>query len=491
MELVEAKDGSNSAYVKGQLIHSKFSPLKEAEKFYKEWIKNNPINTESTIIILEPGLGYLLSLLLKEGVKNILVIFFSSETYNYCLEKGYLINIPHWNPESPVSIAAFIEKQLNAISISNIKILEWFPSKKIFPTESKENNKQIIQYLKILQGNQITSLKFGKRWLKNSFKNYICKDFSNILNPIEKDVILAASGYSLTKQLDFLRKVQKSYFIAALPSSVMALKENGITPDLIITTDPGFYASIHYRTFPEEIPVAVPLSAYPLDINNPLIGINQMNELDRLIWKPGECTIEVPEMGTVAATALELLKKNSLSNIYILGLDLCMKDLREHVTPHAFDVYSTEKANRFSTEIQKKYERIKLLSVSRKEGYFFTKSMNTYSNWFSRNKYNHRITRVSPSPVALPIQEVNNLKPVSNLENKPIVFKKTQINDINLKKTEILAFLKSWISHIDEKEMTIDGKIDFNNLSLNYFGTKDVDTCTEQLVKIMKSLENL
>ncbi len=482
MELLETRDGLNSACINGQLIHSKFSPLKEAEKFFKLWIEKNPLNPTSSLIVIEPGLGYLLSLLENQEISEIIVFFLSNETYTYCYRKGLLENLKCWFPGRPDTAVQFLEKNLGGYKIQNIRILEWSPGIRIFPELYKEIQTSLLQYMKILQANEITTVKFGKKWLKNSLLNYIQQNYNLFIGTINRNVILAASGFSLNWHMEELTKFRNNLFIAALPSSVEALVANGIIPDLIISTDPGYYASEHYRRFPEKVPVAAPLSAYPKVLSNPLIGINQLSELDKLLWQQGEFSFTVPEMGTVAATALGILQQLSSSEIYILGLDLCMKDLQEHVSPHPFEIYSVKDSCRFKTGTQYRYERIKALAASRKDGYYYSNSMITYRNWFGKNTYNSRIVRVSPSPVSLPMKEISSLEGFANVKQITEEFKLIPSEGTReARKERCLKLLNHWISHPDN----------YNSLTKSLFNNPEDLQWQSDLNQLVKTLELL
>ena len=482
MELLETRDGLTSARIKGQLLHSKFSPFMEAEKFLQQWIKINSVNENSSIILIEPGLGYLLSLLKESGFNNLIIFFLSTETYCYCKKKGLLKNTSCWSPESNEKIGQFLKKQIGLTQIQDIKILEWTPSMRIFQNLYNTIHSSILDFLKILQANQITTAKFGRRWLKNSIRNYIMLKFNYSFIPVNMSIILAASGFTLENHLNLLCKMQKHIFIVALPSSVQALVKNGIFPDLIITTDPGFYASQHYRTFPDFIPVAAPLSAYPMNFPNPLIGINQLSELDKVLWQDNEYSVAIPEMGTVAATALGILQQITDSDIYILGLDLCMKDIQEHVYPHPFDIFSVKDSGRFKPDIQHKYERIQALAVSRQDGYYYTNSMLTYRNWFNQNNFSNQIIRVDSSPVKLPLQSISSLEGISVSETKGQICMERSVGTSKVeRKNRIIQFLEKWICQPEYYNFQVD----------HFFSSRNKSDWRSEVKQIIKSLELL
>ena len=82
---------------------------------------------------------------------------------------------------------------------------------------------------------------------------------------VRHPICIAASGPSLEIVLDDASFPADRLDIWALPSSLPALALRGITPSVIVSTDPGVYASLHYRGMtanPDSISVC-PLTAYP------------------------------------------------------------------------------------------------------------------------------------------------------------------------------------------------------------------------------------
>ncbi|OQY33805.1 MAG: hypothetical protein B6241_07075 [Spirochaetaceae bacterium 4572_59] len=406
MQLVKAKNDSYTAISNNQYLHSKYSPEKEAEKFLLRWEEEYFSKDSSILIIFEPGLGYLLEKIHSyKNYKKILLIFFSPETYQYYLANRLSSNFCAWNPGSAITIEKFLESSFPESLPDNLNLMEWLPGESCFPEKAKAIKTQFLKYMQILQGNTITSMKFARRWLLNGLRNFLEQDYSLCIDKISDDIVIAASGFSLNHHLKDLKKKSDFCFIVALPSSVKALLEYEIVPDLIISTDPGFYASYHYRSFPENVPVLSPLSSYPWNFPAGNIGLNQNTWVDNLVDpERNYFKLTRPEMGTVAATAISLMHHISLSNIYIIGLDLCIKGIQEHTEPHSFDILSALQSQRCHPEIHRRYERVQNMSSSYSKGYYYTNSMDTYSKWFNKESFSDRIFRIDSSPVSLPFE---------------------------------------------------------------------------------------
>ena len=497
MLLQKAKDGYDTAFFNEIYLHSRFSPQKEAQKYLKSWEAENNPDSSSFIIVFDPGLGYLLSLLSSIPSKNIVVVFFHQSTAEYCEGHKLLKNLNYWKPDSSISLENFLNKMIGGIPLQNIKIMEWLPCSNAFSISSRDIRKTTLNTIKIHQGNILTSIQFGHRWLTNSIRNFVVNEYSIGMEIIKKDIVIVASGASLNDSISTLKKVAPSYFIVSLPSSAHALISNGIIPDLIITTDPGFYASLHYSDFPEDTVIAAPISAYPFKQGKKILGIHQNTLLDNLIDQNGEIlNLKIPEMGTVAATALRGILNYSISNIYILGLDLCIKGIHEHVSPHRFDILSFLNSFRLQPELHNRLDRVRNMAANYYEGYYFTKSMDTYSSWFQKETFGNRVIRINPSLIKLPFQPLKKLPVPKHMSKYQSVFLKNKnYPDLSERKKTIESFLKRW------QQAIITGKKDKKTSQLSeqnlawtqqYFPkTKTTQDIYDELDCIRKRIKNL
>ena len=456
MQIEKARDNLYTASVNGQYLHSRYSPAKEAEKFYKQWKSENKTDSSCDLIVFAPGLGYLLDVALKDNYNRILVFFLSRDTYDFYIQNFPLENLSIWYPGCSHTPDNFIRKQFRDILPENLRILEWKPVLNSFPEMAGYINREFINTLKILQGNTITTMKFGKRWLKNSFRNFLEQEYSLFIERIQIPVILAVSGGSLNRHLDVIKRYEKSYFIAALPSSVEALSSADITPDLIFSIDPGYYASDHYKTFPAESTIASTLMAYPGKFSGKIAGINQHTWIDSLFNENDTLfTMSSPEMGTVAATAINILSGLCEKEVFIVGLDLCIRGLEEHAHPHPFDLYSIKGANRFFTETGRRMERIRDMSHFYRNGYYYSRSMETYKNWFNTEEFKKGIIRVDPSPVSLPFQEICTI-PFRDEKCKPPAFwaVNNHYPEYSQRKKQVQRIIKNWRKELDSLRNT-------------------------------------
>jgi hypothetical protein len=217
-------------------------------------------------------------------------------------------------------------------------------------------------------------------------------------------VVLAASGPGLEDFLSILKRHRPAFRLWALPSSLAALADSNIVPDLVIATDPGFWARMHGRYLPQGCPVAMPLTAAPLpEKAGPPMLLHQGSSFEAaLLQESSWPVISLPAMGTVAATALELWRRISKGRLLITGLDLCWIDLREHARPHSFDGWLSGQEARTSPKQEILWERA-AKAVPKRCGRKRTGgALQTYADWFGSGAGGGQVAVLGGGGMAIP-----------------------------------------------------------------------------------------
>lgn len=394
-----AKSGAPYAAIGNNRIHSSYDPQKEAARFFDHETNKTP----SLVVILGPGLGYLINEA-KQRFPNakILSVFYSSFFYSYFTgnvgEDGPQYT---WHPGSPQPLRVFFDFHISDLDVEGIKIFEWPPSAAAFSNLSEEANRTLNQVIRERNGSLVTTFTFGKRWLTNALYNFLFIDHIQPLRKSNKPTIIAASGPSLSQGIDLIDTYRERVNVWALPSSLKALDYNNIRPDAIIVTDPGFYSTLHFYPF---FCKRKPLLIMPLTASRGLVPqfskvslFSQSFFAEDILLRHAHVPIEsFPSLGTVAATAIEIaLRTTKTAPIFVTGLDLCKDDIKTHVTPHAFDDLFLAMQERLHTMRTIFFDRMyKSLSAGSD-----SLPLKTYAGWFSRQKqhYRGRLYRLFPS----------------------------------------------------------------------------------------------
>lgn len=448
MKFFHSPKGYLCAAFQGKNIHSQYNPQKEAARFIKASVSGTP----SMIIFLGAGLGYV-----QEEICNnyssvpVLAIYYNDELYKKRQFSNE--NISCWFPSSNEDLNSFFQKNIEEKSLKDLLFVEWNPSALIFRDSSLSANKILKNVIQQLNGNIKTTAVFGKKWIRNMLCNYLSIEKYCTMDRQITPIVIASSGPSLVDSLGILKKYRNKYRLWALPSSLKALDENYLIPDLVISTDPGYYGSYHLNYLKKNIPVALPLTASRglWRNDNPLMILNQNSPFEKELFQLSSLKpYAIPPNGTVAGTALELASRVS-QNIYFTGLDLCFYDIKSHISPHSFDSLLTSESGRFNPYQNIYFRRAFDAVPDFNKGIRTSRSLDTYKNWFNNHSSNLPVKRINPSPVKIENMSTGNFEELNlfpDLDPQEIITFNAE--NRNLRRNTISTLLKSWEKRIIE-----------------------------------------
>jgi hypothetical protein len=462
-----AKSGLPYAIIDNYKIHSSYDPQKEAARFLDHKIDKTP----SLVVILGPGLGYLIEETKKRfPCAKVLSIFYSSFFYSYCVgdkNGDYLEYI--WHPGSPLPLRNFLDFHISDLDVEGIQIIEWPPCAEAFSNLSAVANLTINQVIRERNGSIVTTLTFGKRWLNNIIYNFLFIDRIEPVRKSNKPAIIVASGPSLSRGLDLLATYREKVNLWALPSSLQALYYYDIEPDAVIITDPGFYSTFHFHPLlnKRRPTIIMPLTAsrgVVRQCGRVALFSHSFFAEDVLLEHAGLSIESVPSLGTVAATAIEIaLRTTETAPIFVAGLDLAHDDLKTHVSPHAFDDLFISKQNRLYTMRSILFNRMYKNGTTGSHAL----PLKTYAGWFSRQKqhYGGRVYRLFPSKEPIEsmvsctreqfVSLINSYRPESYQkgtgDQSPSTHMPATLREQNIRISIIKNILSSWITRISRR----------------------------------------
>ncbi|MDY7029812.1 MAG: 6-hydroxymethylpterin diphosphokinase MptE-like protein, partial [Spirochaetota bacterium] len=322
--------------IHGINLHSRYNPQREASRYFD----NRTMGSSSGVyIFIEPGEGYLTKELLHRYPEALALeihcdLIFQNEDIPgslYC-----------WDPSSSVSLRNFLSSHIADYDLGLVQIVEWEPSRKAYGPLYDNVLRTVISFLQERRGNVHTTGTFGYRWLKNVFRRVLTMSSAAAAAPVHLPVLIAASGPTLASSIPLIHRFRDSLSVWALPSSIQSLLHENIVPDLIVHTDPGFYAryhldSIHHQTA-SNIPLAAPLNAAVPGHDLRYVPLNTGTPIEEFVLQ----TLSLPSVrtiqhGTVAGTALYTALALSPLPVFFSGLDLSFDDIRGHCRPHSFE----------------------------------------------------------------------------------------------------------------------------------------------------------
>jgi len=286
----------------------------------------------------------------------------------------------------PLTVQAFLEKEIPDIDASLIRIIEWRPSMNHYREAYVKLLSTVVEFIKRTNAEKRTTTYFGRRWIKNFLKNLKLLNQTVIYRKAQIPVIVTGSGPGLETALPVIRNMQNNCLVLAASSSVMALSYAGIQPDIVIATDGGCWALQHIYPFYRKTKECMEDKTGIFAVNLSAAIPSQCSAMPFLILNDGSFwqsiilhelnlpSIVIPQKGTVTASAVELALILSGENIFLAGMDLCIKDIRTHTKPYGFDYILFNNARRLKPVYSEFFVRSKLL---RDGG-----SMDIYAAWF-------------------------------------------------------------------------------------------------------------
>jgi hypothetical protein len=406
LEIRSTRSGQPTARLRGRYLHSPYDPEVEAARFAHERLKGQK---PSAILLLGAELGHARDALRRlHPQAGLLAVFYDPEIHARSFDRPGPDT--SWRPGQG-SLLEFLRSNVDELSAEGLAVLEWPPSARIYPDVSLESHRQVAQLLRERRGSLATTAALGRRWLSNSLRNFV--GLERILPPMpdsaDRPVLLAASGPSLEQALPTVFGLRDRLALWCLPSALSCLLGHGLDPDLVVCTDPSYYAAAHLQPLARSpAALAMPLSAATGAWSFPggTLWLCQDAPYEQaLLAAAGYPALKVLPQGTVAATALELALRSTRRPVILAGLDLCYLDLRGHARPSFFDLFRLARAQRTSPLDHQAFE-MAAQQAPRRLGVPPARSglaLDTYAGWFAGlpPHWTERLYRLNPSPVRL------------------------------------------------------------------------------------------
>ncbi|WP_191014377.1 6-hydroxymethylpterin diphosphokinase MptE-like protein [Treponema zioleckii] len=439
----DARNGAKTCSYNGKFLHSAYNPQSEGEKFVQN-LKADFL--PSLVIIIGPALSYCATYLRKRFPKATLcAIHFSEKFKNDFSETDALRDKVFYYSENS-NFAESLLFYFGEEKLCSCIIFDWIASRNIFP----EKSDKIWLELKsaILKSRDIIGTRsyFSKRWLKNTL--IFCAEIKKcaLLQKTDLPIIICASGPSLKSSISKIKEYRKSFFLIAVSSAYRPLLENGIKPDLVISTDGGYWAKMHLNypgkkksKIAEDFFALSTESAVPKNIfeENLILPLCYDDGIGSIFLKScGIPYMPAARNGTVSGTALEFALSLTSGKIYFCGLDLAPAKGFQHTQPNALEGNSAKSDFR----IKNKESRLAASQFSSNG------SLEIYRNWFITNskKFCERFFRLSDDfSFAYTLGKIKDLN-WNQFKESELKGSKTAERDatkINLKKE--VAILKS------------------------------------------------
>lgn len=374
IQFAAAKNGEETCSAGGKFLHSKYNPSAEAEKFAQNLSCDfNP----ACVIILEPALSYCAPFIRKRFPEAKIMAVRFCDAFSKTDGLWDKVFSAGEGLSDDIFGALGEEKILSAL------FFEWTASGSAFPEEKTRAWKAVKEAVEKSRDVMATRTYFARRWLKNAITLASTARRTATIARTKSPVLIAASGTSLESSLPHIKERRENFILLACSSAILPLLSAGITPDIAISTDGGFWAKRHLA-FPgksaEFTAALASESAAPGDfIRNreiiPLLYDDSPEFIRNIFESCGIRTMDARRNGTVSGTALEFAASITDGPVFMCGLDQASARGYQHTQPNALEEIASQSDGRLSTKETR----------TTSARFASEKPLATYRGWFAAN----------------------------------------------------------------------------------------------------------
>ena len=306
---------------------------------------------------------------------------------------------------------------------------------------------------------------FAPIWARNIIynlrlnKGYSIKTYKNILNK-KIPLLLISAGASIDNYIEEIKELSKTHFILSLSHAFNTLIKNDIKADAIVSTDGGFYSSIHIiDSIKNDIPIFTAHTTYPFPLTNidknRIFYFSHDESFEKIIYSHENTNNIYFQMeGSVIMPALRIANFLNPKYIILAGCDFCHLNDKSHSkysNAVALDFLISDKLKTFENL---KYKRLNdnqniecydnILRKSSASLISYKTHFETLANEIIKETEIFNLTKESSK-----IENVKIFNNISNNTNKNITINNYIEETINEK--EFIKKLESFIKNIDNE----------------------------------------
>ncbi|MBA7620033.1 hypothetical protein ES703_27375 [subsurface metagenome] len=247
-------------------FHSTVDPVKEGRRFLKLF------QGAGYLVFLGIGGGYHITPFLEaKRVSRILLVDKDPEVLRAVLERIDLSSVL-LDPRVRLQIGSDAEELQRFILSDYVPAIDGdlitVPLRAVFDSDRKYFQ-EVLSSIESLIGkiadDYTVQSQFGKKWFVNTLANLQAAERSTIcIKPVRKAIVTGA-GPSLELQIGELRRLKPKGFVIASDTSLPALLQYDIKPDLVLSIDCQQVSYHHFlQGMPNDIPLVLDLASPPV-----------------------------------------------------------------------------------------------------------------------------------------------------------------------------------------------------------------------------------
>lgn len=334
-----------------QYLHSKYDPVKDAERFISKF----DVKAHKHVLFIGVGLGYQIEKFTEvypdvkfsiyEPDEEVLVTYLANQKLDKLPIQNLVEIITGIDQiEIESKLVSLLEKAHGVLQIITLPVYE-----KLYGAQIQIIMERVLTTMKNKRDSLSINFSFQKRWTINAIKNFPkVLQTPNILHDIDKSkfkdkpAIIVAAGPSLNKEFENLRYIKENglAYIFSVGSAINALIEHGIYPDAACTYDPTERNQFVFEKLVEKEIDKIPLifgSSVGFETleNYPGIMLHMITNQDTIASRYLDNTQElevVLDAPSIAVVTFQLLNKLGCSPIVLVGQNLGFQENKRYAT---------------------------------------------------------------------------------------------------------------------------------------------------------------
>lgn len=317
---------------------------------------------------------------------------------------------------------------------------------------------------------------FAPIWSRNILynmhfnKGYSIKTFHNILNK-SIPILLVSAGASIDSYIEQIAELSETHFIIVLSHAFNTLIQNNIKPNAVVSTDGGFYSSIHtadlIKKENKDINIFTTHSAYPFPLtnieNNRIFYFSHNESFEKILYPIEESSgnIYFCMEGSVIMPALRIACMLNPKYILLAGCDFCHIDDKTHSKFSNATAYDMLKMNKLKTFESLKYKRLNdnqkvkcYDNIYRNTSDSLLSYKNHFENLICKIPHNTDIFTLTKESAALKNTSIYDDKLMHGNKRFKIEIKRYLEEDIN--KNSLIKKLNEYIKNINNNDASSD-----------------------------------
>lgn len=263
-------------------LHSLVDPIQEAAA----WADGVDVKQNTLYVVLGFGLGYHIKCLEKKLPANSLIYVietaFKEQMYQKLLVTMKNLDwlkdskkITLLGNESVHSVASSINKSMQETNVNQLTLCCYYPAMAINERDYQQYIQELARETEKLRNADLSfSLMAGKKLFENAWSNlpsifeqYSALELKDCFKG--KAALLVASGPSLNKNIELIKKIREKVIVIAAGTAISALYHHNITPDFLVIIDPfDINGEVLVNYLKNETILVAPYEAPPLLVNH-------------------------------------------------------------------------------------------------------------------------------------------------------------------------------------------------------------------------------